>query len=66
MTPSPRNDPRYLYFFDDAEFARLDRIELEAACRLRRIFTTSWKPSEEHFAIPGTQLAAPRVCKAHT
>jgi mannose-6-phosphate isomerase-like protein (cupin superfamily) len=25
MTPSPRNDPRYLYFFDDAEFVPTDR-----------------------------------------
>ena len=41
------------FFFDGAQFASLDRIELEAACRLRRIFTTSFKPSEDHFIVPG-------------
>ena len=44
------------FFFDGAQFVTLDRIELEAACRLRRIFTTSFKPSEEHF-VPGDTVA---------
>ena len=45
-------------FFQGAKFASLDRIELEAACRLRRIFTTAFKPNETHF-IPAQTPGAP-------